>query len=155
MHILFVCTANIVRSFMAEAILKGKLKKLGKSGVSVSSAGIMETKGIKRDERAEKILDEMGYSLHGHISQPLTREMMVEADYVLVMDQVQKEILTKNYPEFADKIHLLKAYSREYDGKNGDIKDPYRKSPYEYRQCFSEIYLAIEGFIKCIFNTGN
>ena len=38
MKVLFVCTANIVRSFMAERIFIEKLKKDKKTGIGVSSA---------------------------------------------------------------------------------------------------------------------
>ncbi|MCX7982660.1 MAG: hypothetical protein N2572_07105 [Syntrophales bacterium] len=155
MKILFVCTANIVRSYMAEAILKGKLRKAGRTDIAVASAGLIPMNGVEVDKTAEQIVAEMGYPLYGHRARLLTKEMMEEADWVFVMEHSQKEKIKDTYPEFASKIRLLKTCSREYDGKNGDIGDPYRLSPLKYRQCFSEIYMSIQGVLKCISNTGN
>lgn len=155
MKILFVCTANIVRSYMAEAILKGKLRKAGRKDVEVSSAGLIPMNGIEVDKTAEHVLSEMGYPLYGHRPRLLTGEMIEESDWVFVMERSQEEKLKQTYPAWAPKIRLLKTCSREYDGKNGDISDPYRQSPFKYRQCFAEIYLSIEGVMKCISNTGN
>ena len=41
MKVLFVCNANIVRSFMAERLLRSRLKRAGLEGVDVSSAGVL------------------------------------------------------------------------------------------------------------------
>lgn len=155
MKILFVCTANLVRSYMAEAILKGKLRKLGRKDVEVFSAGLMPMKGVERDEKAEQVVAEMGYPLYGHRARQLTREIVETATWVFVMEQSQEEKLKQAYPELASKVRLLKTCSPEYDGIHSDISDPYRQSTFKYRQCFSEIYMSIEGLMRCISNTGN
>jgi len=60
MHVLFVCTANINRSFMAEVIFKERLKKHGKQDITVSSAALVDMKGEPADPIAAKILMEGG-----------------------------------------------------------------------------------------------
>ena len=55
MKILFVCTANIVRSFMAERILMERLKKENKTDIEVSSGAIIDMDGAPPDQKAVKI----------------------------------------------------------------------------------------------------
>ena len=64
---LFVCIANIVRSYMAESILKEKLRRAQKSEITVHSAGLIDMHGSRADPSAAKILEENGYSLPGHL----------------------------------------------------------------------------------------
>ncbi len=45
MHILFICTANICRSALAEVILKKMLREHGISGIEVGSAGVRNLEG--------------------------------------------------------------------------------------------------------------
>ncbi|MDQ5985445.1 MAG: Protein-arginine-phosphatase [Syntrophus sp. SKADARSKE-3] len=150
MVLLFVCKANIVRSYMAEGILKEKLRRAQRFDITVHSAGLIDMHGSQADPAAEKILEEKGYSLPGHQSKLLTREMMEQADWIIVMEALQQSEILESYPEGRDKIRLLKSFSRDFDGSNTDIKDPYRQSTYLYRLCFSEIYLAMDGLMKCI-----
>jgi protein-tyrosine-phosphatase len=150
MTVLFICTANIVRSYMAERILRGRLARLKKNDFHVSSAGMIDMHGADADPAAEKILAEHGYDSLSHVSRPITEEMMSEADWIVVMENAHRQQLILNYPQYEKKIHLLKSFSRDYDGVNRDIRDPYKQSVYNYRQCFSEIYLAIDGMMKCI-----
>jgi len=150
MKILFVCTANIVRSFMAERILKGRLAKLKKSDVVVCSAGMIDMQGAAGDPAAVKMLAEHGYDGSLHVSRPVSEGMIAEADWIVVMENAQRQQLIGDYPQYGEKIRLLKPFARDYDGVNQDIRDPYRQSVYNYRLCFSEIYMAIDGILKCI-----
>ena len=150
MKILFVCTANIVRSFMAERILIERLKKDKKTGIDVFSAAITDMNGIPADPKTVEILDEHGLDGAGHHSKLLTEDMISQADMIIVMEGIHKKIIVEKYPEAEGKIHLLKSFSPDYNEEYADIKDPYKLSIFQYRLCFSEIYMAIDGLMKCI-----
>jgi protein-tyrosine-phosphatase len=150
MIILFVCQANIVRSYMAEAILKEKLRRQQIKEVTVLSAGLMDMQGAPADPTATQLLLDGGFPLSEHYSKLLDRNMVEKADWIIVMETSQKMAILDNYPEVRNKVYLLKTFSKDYNGIDMEIRDPYRQSIYLYRLCFSEIYLALDGFIKCI-----
>ena len=150
MNILFVCTANIVRSFMAERILVEKLKEDKKTGIDVSSAAVIDMHAMPADPTAVEILHEHGFDGAAHHSKPLTEDMVSQTDMIIVMEGIHKKMILDQYPEVEAKIHLLKSFSPDYNEEYADIKDPYKLSIFQYRLCFSEIYMAIDGLMKCI-----
>ena len=152
MRILFVCNANIVRSFMAERVLKRLLKSHGIREVEVSSAGLLDMQGAPADTMARQILRENGIEDEGHHSQVVNEVMIGEADLIVTMEMKQLQIIGDQYPLAMDKLRALKSYLPEPDyGKiSGDIKDPYGQSIFYYRLCFAEISLSMKELIKCI-----
>jgi protein-tyrosine phosphatase len=135
---------------MAERILIERLKKDKKTGIDVSSAAVTDMNGMPADPTAVEILNEHGFDGAGHESKLLTEDMVSQADKIIVMEGIHKKIIVDQYPEAEGKIHLLKSFSPDYNEEYGDIKDPYRLSIFQYRLCFSEIYIAIDGLMKCI-----
>jgi protein-tyrosine-phosphatase len=150
MKILFVCMANIVRSFMAERILKEKLETINGKDVIVSSAGLIDMEGMDGDPIAAATLGDHGIDGTNHHSRLLTEEMVVDSDMIIVMEDIHRKMIVDQYPDAVGKISLLKSFSRDHNEAYGDIRDPYKLSMYHYRLCFSEIYLSIDGLIKCI-----
>jgi hypothetical protein len=59
-------------------------------------------------------------------------------------------MIIDQHPDATEKISILKSFSREYSDAFKDIRDPYKLTMYHYGLCFAEIYLSIEGLVKCI-----
>ncbi|MFB3926410.1 MAG: low molecular weight phosphotyrosine protein phosphatase [Syntrophales bacterium] len=150
MKILFVCAANITRSFMAERILKNKLAKNGRHDIEVASAALSDMKEAAADPSAVDILKKNGFSADGHKSRLLTADMVNESDMIIVMEKLQKELIARRYPGSDGKLFLLKSFSRDFDDADQDIRDCFNRSSYHYRLCLSEICLSVEGLMKCI-----
>ena len=150
--ILFVCNANIVRSFMAERILRCRLDRLGIRDVEVSSAGLLDMEGAPADETAREILRENGIDDEGHRSRPLNEALVGEADLIVPMEKEQLRKIGDQYPGSAVKMRALKSFLPDYrpENGNGDVRDPYRRSIFDYRLCFAELSLAMEGLRRCI-----
>ena len=152
MNIVFVCNANIVRSFMAERVLKHLLKSRGILGTEVSSAGLLDMQGAPADETARRVLREYGLDDEGHRSRMLTEPMIAEADLIVTMERKQLQEIGDRYPHAMNKSRLLKSYLPDpgLSETEREIRDPYGRSPFHYRLCYAEISLAMEGLIKCI-----
>ena len=96
MRILFVCSANICRSALAETILRYKLAERGITGVEVDSAGVHDYSGEPRDSMMVSYARKADYELNGK-SKYITQEMMDSADYIICMEhfhvvEVQKRL---------------------------------------------------------------
>ena len=139
---------------MAERIFRKKSDENGRSDIEVSSASLVDMEGSPADPMVVDILEEKGFDGYGHKSRPLTQDMIVEADMILAMERQHREMLIENYPDAEEKVFLLKpffgGYTKLSGGDMDDIRDPHNLSSYHYRLCFAEIYLAIEGMLKCI-----
>jgi protein-tyrosine-phosphatase len=151
-RILFVCNANIVRSFMAERLLKSRLQRSGVHDVEVSSAGLLEMHGSPADPMARRILRDNGIDDEGHQSRMVSEDLVEAADLIVTMEQEQLQRIGDQYPSAGDKVRLLKSYlpDQNQGGIAEDVKDPYRRSLFDYRLCFAEISLAMEALRKCI-----
>ena len=120
--ILVVCTANICRSPMAEAILRHQLEKLGLSAkVTVRSAGVWAKQGNEASENGVRVLARRGITLTGHRSQPASRDLLEQADIILVMEESHRRTLFHEAPQHLGKIFLLTEMARGHD----DVDDPY------------------------------
>lgn len=145
--ILFVCTANICRSPMAETILKERLRNSGMTDISVSSAGLMDMKGGRAREEALSIIEKLGVDISHHRSRHLTGEMVTDADLILVMEGEHRDKIVSSYPESAGKVFLLSKFGNE-KGVAMDIADPYGGTVFNYRVALKEITFYIDGLMR-------
>ncbi|HJU27846.1 MAG TPA: ATP-grasp domain-containing protein, partial [Candidatus Binataceae bacterium] len=75
--VLFICHGNIIRSPMAEALLRKYLANgMGRSLLDISSAGLIAHPDQCADDRAKLVAMEFGVSLDDHKPRQLTREML-------------------------------------------------------------------------------
>jgi protein-tyrosine phosphatase len=81
--LLVVCTGNICRSPMGEALLRARLAERGVAA-QVHSAGTLAWGGPATGS-AVLTMREHGLEIEGHLSRPLTDELVQHADLVLGM----------------------------------------------------------------------
>jgi protein-tyrosine-phosphatase len=145
-HILVICTANICRSPVGEAILRDRLAKQGLESWAVSSAGTWALAKRGAAKVSIQLMDEQGLDLKAHRARMVKRSYLEEADLVLCMEAGQAEALRAEFPAFASKIHLLS----EMVGMSYNVKDPYGQPVELYREMVSELTGLIESGLKRI-----
>ena len=121
--LLLVCTANICRSPMAEAIFKAKL---GAVFQTIASAGVYaDPRGGPVDARASAALGRHNYSLERKWrSHRVDPEQLGKYDLVLAMEAEHVEALRKKAPaELQARILMLTDFLPDMAGQ--DIPDPY------------------------------
>lgn len=119
--VLFVCTANLYRSPIAAAIFAEFLSAQNLTETwRAESAGVVAQDGMPIAPNALIALQERGINASSHRTRFLTRDMLEEADLVLVMEMQHKEGLRLQHPDFAQRIMLLS----EMAGLTYNLTDP-------------------------------
>lgn len=154
--VLFICTGNTCRSFMAEYLMRHYAAQHGLE-VDVASAGLAAFTGDTGTEQALEVLREMGIDGTKHRSRRVHSHLLAEYDLILAMTWAHKEQLLHLAPELAHKIFLLKEFaegvnSREDPGKVAEkdhgISDPFGQSLEVYRQSRMEIERAVQAVVE-------
>ncbi len=145
MNILFVCTANISRSFLSERLFKHKINKNQLEGIAVKSAGVMALPGSPPDPKMVDYLNSLGISSSdNHQSRQLDKEIAEWADHIFVMEKDHYDRIKSAFPEAKHKVELLGKYISS-DGSEDDIVDPFGRSSFHYRLSQSQIQMAVDG----------
>ncbi len=153
--VLFICNANLFRSPIAEVMLKSHLQKLQIKHVDIKSSGVQ--KGIGGDrltDSAIQALSKLNIDLTNHSSLSISNGLVQNADLILVMENVQKDVLKKMFPLSESKTFLLSEFRQdELSGK--EIADPIgkNKSLINYRLCSYEISISITGLSAFLAET--
>src|SRR5947207_1846609 len=90
MRVLFVCTGNICRSPLAEALFRKLLAERGVAGVTVASAGLFAAEGASASEDVVKAAAERGVDLTAHRARRLDPRSLGSGDLVVVMEETQR-----------------------------------------------------------------
>ncbi len=135
-HVLLVCTGNICRSPLAEALLVRTLKERGIEGVSVTSAGTGAWDGAPASEGAYLVGLERGLDLSGHRARLLTRELVEQSDLILTMARHHRARVDELGGD--GRVFVL----GEYAGREGDeaeVSDPFGGDLDVYRNTCAEL----------------
>ncbi|MEO0112156.1 MAG: low molecular weight protein arginine phosphatase [candidate division WOR-3 bacterium] len=143
-NILIICTGNTCRSPMAKGILENYLKDYP---VFIYSAGTTALKNSPPSSYAEKALKEIGIDISDHRSRQVDEKMVVQADLILCAEKNHIYYLETFYPEYKDKIFLIKGYPN----KNGeDLLDPIGLDYDVYLRVRDELMIALKNVAEDI-----
>ncbi|PLW81544.1 low molecular weight phosphotyrosine protein phosphatase [Kineobactrum sediminis] len=150
LRVLFVCTANVCRSPLAEAMLRHRLRAMGLGRrVQVRSAGTrVGQRGRRPDPRVVKVAGEAGVSLGRIRAAPLVPDMLANSDYVLVMDRGHLSDITVLMGDapVPESVRLLGEYVSA-ETAEADIADPYFGHLEGFVEVFSQIDRALDGLV--------
>ena len=147
LRLLMVCTANICRSPMAEAVLHAKLQRAGLAAlVRVESAGTHGfARGTPADPRAVAQAARRGYPLRCR-SRPLDAGDFSRHDLLLAMDRDNLATLQKRCPPAEQhRLHLLGSFDAA--GGAADVVDPYYGAPDAFDRALDVIEPACDGLL--------
>lgn len=144
-----MCTGNAARSVMAENLFRVITQDQGLPFLA-ESAGIKAPEGALATPETVKILGEEGIDATGHKSRRVTRQMIEEADRILIMEKAHRDELLKLEPQSAPKIELLTSFSSDLERvKAGcDVADPVFMSETFYKNICDVVKDCVRGFIK-------
>jgi len=170
LRVMFVCTANVCRSPLAEGLLRHRLRALGLADrVHACSAGTHAAQKNRRpDPRVEELAAEAGVSLAGIRAQMLTPKLIERSDYVLVMERRHMEGIERlcsgnnsnggnvfnrkksDTKHLSAKVQLLGSFLPASNGSTEDIPDPYFGDRQGFYNVYQMIDSALTGFLHHI-----
>jgi protein-tyrosine-phosphatase len=136
--VLFVCTANICRSPMAEALWRIRLGDA--AGWRVESAGTWAMDGQPAARYAQQVIQQRGSDLSQHRSRVVDKELLESFRLILVMEQGHKEALRFEFPAIASRVYLLS----EMEDESQDIHDPVGGSMLDFEEAARELDCILE-----------
>ncbi|MFA5940777.1 MAG: low molecular weight protein-tyrosine-phosphatase [Sinimarinibacterium sp.] len=139
-HIIVVCTGNICRSPMAEALLR---VRLGARVQRVASAGTGALVGYPADAMAVEVASEHGLDLSGHRAQQATLPLLSSMDLILTLDQSHNDWLNRQYPQLRGRVHKILKWR-----ENVDVEDPYRRPRDAFVKAFDDIEGGVEDWLR-------
>ncbi|MBI4567922.1 MAG: Sua5/YciO/YrdC/YwlC family protein [Planctomycetes bacterium] len=148
-RVLFVCTANVCRSPMAEQMFRRLVADRDAArvparedgfiprGFFVSSAGSFARPGVPMSDKALFALEKLGYEPADHQSRSLNLQNLASWDYIFAMEKAQYESLKEHMPELGDRLRM-------FDPRRRDVPDPFGGDEVVYLECAHRIEALVK-----------
>jgi len=152
--ILFVCTANICRSPVAEGVLRKLLANEGvESDFEIDSVGTHDYHAGKPPfSLAIDSAKRRGYDINNLVARRLRANDLDHFDMVLAMDRANIAHLKTLAPtRCKQKIELLLEYGDKYHGK--DVPDPYGGKSKDFELALDMIEDGCKGLVELLMKS--
>jgi RpiB/LacA/LacB family sugar-phosphate isomerase len=144
--VLFVCTGNVCRSPMAEALFRRATS--GRGEFRALSAGLGAMNDQPPTPHSVQAMRELGMDISTQRSRALTAELVRQADYIFGMTHSHVDTVVLLYPQAADKTFLLREFDETLEVFEKDIGDPIGSSYEVYESCRHQIEQGIASLLK-------
>src|ERR1017187_2312994 len=144
--ILFICTGNVCRSPMAEALFRRAAA--GRGEFRVFSAGLGAVDGQPPTAHSVEAMRELGMDIAGQRSRMLTTDLVRQPDYIFGMTHSHVDTIALLYPPAAEKTFLLREFDDTLEEFEKDISDPIGGSYEVYENCRDQIEQGIASLVK-------
>lgn len=139
-RLLVVCTGNICRSPVGEALLRREL-----AHCRVESAGLGALVGQGVEPRARRLAEADGLDVSGHVARQLNAPMVRAADLILVMSESQRLAIAEHYPTATGKVMR---FGHWLAPGGADVSDPYRGSDELFAAVHARLVEAADGWVR-------
>ena len=149
-NVLIVCHANVCRSPAAEMLFKARQRSaVGADGharraIRFHSAGIRAVDGYAMDPVMRRLLAERGVASGVHHARRLNRQIVRDADLVLVTERRQVKDVEALDPVSRGKVYPLGQW------EDSDVADPHGGAETEYRESLVLIEHLVMGWLNKI-----
>jgi protein-tyrosine-phosphatase len=142
-RILFVCTGNICRSPMAEALARSLMDD---RSLEFGSAGLSAEEGSPASDHAHAVMAKRELDLESHRAVKVDNAILAEADLVLAMEAKHRDRLER-FPSSKGKVMLLSEWAGASPPGPG-IDDPYGMGESEYEETAERLAELIEAGLR-------
>lgn len=141
-RILYICSGNICRSPMAEALTASITAPYG-IDVESRSAGTLGLVDRPADPLAIKVCRELGVDLRDHRSRGIDANLLAWADHILVMSVEHAMWIREHHDDPGERLRLLGPFAGV-----PEIPDPIGGWSWTFRRVRRQIEAGIQAFTR-------
>ncbi len=149
-HLLFVCTANLCRSPLAEGLCRSLTENLG---WKISSAGFFVDDPTPPVPEVLAILHAHGLDTSQFKRNPMEKRLVGRASHIFVMTEMHLSTLWRQFPRTKTCSYLITAFSTLPEYRNQDVPDPMGNDVEAFEETYHIFEDALPRLIKFVKRT--
>ena len=140
-YIVVVCTGNLCRSPLAEALIRKNIDAIPNANVNVQSAGVYAVGGSPATDEMIVQGSRLSVDLSAHAARAVTNDLIARAGLILTVSSRHTDMIISSNPQASQKTRLL----GEFLGLD-EIPDPYQLGDAAYRQAADLIAQVVDSW---------